>query len=1159
MKQLLRIRLHPWVILLSLTLSSFSAQSQGELAALSSSSPASAKQGGQQMALRDVLLTLEKTHTIRFYYDSELLQDVFVSEKALGDASEVEQLLNKLLPALRLQYEKIGKNAYAIQPSVRTKGVKRLRKNALKSAIPSYQAPEQLAAANNRTPRPNSVAKTITGRVTDGADNSPLPGVNILVKETSVGTVTDVEGNYRLTAPDEATTLVFSSIGYQTQEVAINGQSTVNVALAADVQSLSEVVVVGYGSQKKSDLTGSVSSVSAQEVAEFPLQRVDQALQGRAPGVYVQNLDGSPGGETIIRIRGLNSINGDNKPLIVIDGFQGGNLDNLNPNDIASIEILKDASATAIYGSRGANGVILVTTKLGAVGTPKISYDYNIGFQTLNNKLDLMNAGEFARLVNADALTQTGGGATATPIFTEEEIAEFDRTGGTDWQDVIYGTGVIQNHQLSISGGTEKLQYLVSGGFLDHEGIMKNSSYLRGSLRTNLRAELTEWLNFGINGVITREETSSPPFREEVSFVGQAVNVTPRWAPTEPVLDEFGNYAKHRAGYGADDTWNPLASAVEPQTQQPTNIYNANLFLEFELAKGLQFKTTGGALVNNDIYRSYYNRLTFDGLANNGLGNLRESQNVLYQNSNILTYTRQFAERHELTVTAVAEQQFERFESSEIEASEFLNDVTGIDDLGGAANSVVNSDRYTRSLASFLGRINYSFDDKYLLTASYRADGSSVFGSNNKWGYFPSASVAWRVSEEEFLKGTVVSNLKLRASYGITGNQAIDPYQTLASISSGRNYPYDGSETTEIGFYIASLANDNLKWERTTQTNLGLDVEFFEGRLGATLDLYQKTTDDLLLGRELPGYVGVDFVIDNVGSVENRGIELLLRGTPVAGDFTWNTSVNFTVNRNEVLDLGDDDRIPFTTTTGGYSLNEFMFLVEGEPFGQMIGWGYEGTWNTDEAEEAARYGQLPGDPRYTDVNDDGAIDIDDKIVIGNAFPDYQIGWNNTLSYKNVELSFLIQTSQGNDLFNTPRIRLENPNEGTSRALLDRWTPDNQDTDVPAFIDQRTREDANLVNTVSLSGNETSRWVEDASYIRLRSITLAYNLPASWLNRVGISNLRVYTSGTNLFTITDYTGYDPEVGSFGTNDASLGVDFSTYPSSKTFTFGAQVTF
>lgn len=1003
--------------------------------------------------------------------------------------------------------------------------------------------------------------RTISGTITDPLNSEPLTGVSVQVKGTSIGTSTNEQGRFTIQVPAGRNELEVSYLGYGTQTVRITG-NTVNVSLQRDESALNEVTVVGYGVQKKSDLTGSISSIKGADVTQIATARVDQAIQGRAAGVLVLNTDGAPGGNTTIRVRGMNSINGGNSALIVIDGLQGGNLNSLNPNDIESIEILKDASATAIYGAQGANGVVLITTKLGKKGKPIIGYNYTYGSSTLRKKLDVMNAADFARTVNASIMTRNGSGATPAPIFSEADIANYEANGGTDWQDVIYRTAPMHNHELSISGGTDNLRYLVSGGYLDHKGILVNSEYQRFSLRANLQADINSWATFGLNWAGTREAGNTPPFGSaDISFLGNAVNVAPRWAPTEPVFDENGNYSVHRPGYGASDTWNPLASAMEPAIDNNTVRNNLNAYLNFQILKGLSFRVTGGANIDNSMNQIYHNQKTYEGRQNGGLGITSQNSYVRIQNSNILTYDREI-NKHHFTITAVGEQQFSRSKFNGIRASEFTVDATRADDLGGAGERVLSSGADERVLNSYLGRVNYVFNDKYLVTASFRADGSSVFGENNKWGYFPSASVAWRASQEPFIDNlNIFHDLKLRASWGITGNQAIGPYQTLARISSGGNYPYNGTNVTDLGFFVLNAPNKNLKWESTEQTNFGIDFALFAGRLTVTADYYVKKTTDLLMARTIPGYTGFTSIIDNVGAVENKGFELAISGDPIVGRVRWNTGFNISTNKNKVLDLGTSDRIGYRTTKGGYSVNNpFMYLVEGEPFGQIYGYGYEGVWGTDKGSEAAVYGQLPGDPHYTDFNNDGTIDQKDLKIIGNAFPDFIFGWNNRINYGNFELSFLIQGSKGNDLFNMGRIRLESPGEGTSSRLLDRWTPDNQDTDVPGFIEARVREQAGLTSTVRVAGDQRNeRWVEDASYIRLKNIQLGYNLPRNLISRLNISNLRVFVSATNFITITNYTGYDPETSAYNGNDAQLGVDFSNYPQAKFINAGLNLSF
>ena len=515
-------------------------------------------------------------------------------------------------------------------------------------------------------------------------------------------------------------------------------------------------------------------------------------------------------------------------------------------------------------------------------------------------------------------------------------------------------------------------------------------------------------------------------------------------------------------------------------------------------------------------------------------------------------------------MTGLIEQIKEKGHGKTTTAMQFIVDQLGFNNISGAQQLQESSWANERALLSYMGRVNYSFAERYLMTFTYRADASSVFGEDNKWGYFPSGSVAWRISEENFLANAPrVTELKIRASYGLTGNQAIGPYQSLARLYSspgpwGPDYPYNGTEPTNTGFAIGGLANPNLKWESTAQTDIGGDLSLFDGRLTATFDWYRKQTDDLLMPRELPGYVGVSSILDNVGSVENKGVELIIGGDPVVGEFAWNTSFNFTRNRNKVLDLGPDKRIAYTPSFGGYNVQDFMILEVGQPFGTMMGWKYLGVWGTAEEEEARKYGQLPGDPHYQDVNEDGVVNEDDRVVIGNGYPKFTWGWSNRFTYKGFDLSFLFMGMQGGNLFNQLEIRRQSDWEGNNPILLNYWTPENQDTDIPGLIDGAYRESQGLENKVFIR-NETSRWVEDASFVRLKVITLAYSFQPNILDKIHFTKIRLFLSGTNLWTITKYTGFDPEIANFTETDATIGVDLSAYPPAKTYTLGVELTF
>lgn len=1003
--------------------------------------------------------------------------------------------------------------------------------------------------------------KTISGLVKDEQGN-PVAGASIMLKNGRSGTRTDQSGRFSIQAAP-GSVLIISSVNYEHTELVTGPNNDYSIVIRPAAGQLSDVVVVGYGTQKKSDLTGSVSRIKGDDLKTLPTQRVDQALQGRAAGVSVLNTDGAPGGNTIIRIRGTNSINGDNSALIVIDGLQGGNLNSLNPNDIASIEVLKDASATAIYGSQGANGVILITTKQGRTGKPTLNYVYDAGIANLNNKPKLLNAGDFARETNKVRLAINGSGMNPSPIFSDAEVQAFDKNGGTDWVKAVYRTGNTQNHQLSISGASDKLSYLLSGSYLDQKGILLNSAYKRYTLRANVKGDITKWASFGVNLAWSKENANSVLFGGDIDYPGNPIVGAVRFSPTIPVYDSAGNYSKAALRYANPTLWNPVASALEPIIDNGTIRNNINAFLEFKLLDGLTFRVSAGTTILNIDRYNFYNTKTYPGLSKNGSSTIYTDKNTYFQNSNILTYDKTIKRNH-FTFTAVAEQKFTKDFNSTVNGSDFADQQIGVFDMGGAKIVTSISYQSERVINSYLGRINYVFDNKYLLTASIRADGSSVFGSENKWGYFPSAAVGWKASEEQFIKDlNVFSDLKFRASYGITGNQAISPYQTLSHINSGYNYPYFGTDATDLGFGITSSANPKLKWEQTAQTDIGLDLSVFKGRLNFTFDYYNKLTTNLLIPRSLPTYSGLASVTANVGSIRNRGFEFSISGDPVVGKISWNTGLNISANRAKVIDLGDVDRIGFFSGGfGGQGVGStFMYLLKGQPYGQMLGYGYLGVWKQSEAKAAADFGQLPGDPRYEDVNGDGIINSLDEKVIGNSMPKFVFGWNNRIAYQNIDLTFLVQGAQGNDIFNISRISLESPG-GTGAAILNRWSPENQNSPIPAIIDQRTREEAALVSKVKIpatSANRTSRWVEDGSYIRLKNLTIGYNLPQAVLRKIRLSNLRVYISGTNLITITSYTGSDPEVSAYTGNDAQLGSDFYSYPQSRFFNIGINLSF
>ena len=1098
----------------------------------------------------------------------------------------VKQLFDKIeenSEFIFVYYDNIVDLNQEVSLTVNNETIEQILDKVFKSSENTYKIfDRQIVIAKKESPiiEPGASAsqqpqkKEISGTVKD-SKGLPIPGVSVVVKGTTTGTITDSDGKFLLSVPIGVKAIAFSFIGMKPQEIILGSKTTFNLVMVEETYGLDEVVAVGYGTMKKSDVTGAVSSIKGETLTQLPLQQVGQALQGQAAGVMVLNTSGAPGDNSTIRIRGMNSINGGNAALIVIDGLQGGTLSSLNPNDIESIEILKDASATAIYGSQGANGVVLITTKKGKIGKPTIDYIGTGGVQSLRRKLPLMDAGDYATTVNEYRATEDAAG-TPPPVFTAAQVAAFYKNGGTDWQNELFRNAIMQNHQITVSGATENTNYLVSAGYNAQDGILINSSYKRYSLRANIGATVTKNIHFDLYYSGSIENGNVQPVGGYAGYLGQALDAALVFAPTIAPYTSTGAYSPTSVGYGATDSWNPLAAAKEPQIENSTVNNNISTNLDIKILKDLKLRIQGGAYIQNIKNQSYYDSKTYEGEPGpNGVGLATYVSQLYYnlQNSNILTYDHLFGSKHHLVVTAVEERQYSKNLNLSISAGGFAVDATGANDLGSSAQQNSQSSSATeRVINSYLGRVNYSYADKYLATVSYRADGSSVFGANNRWGFFPSASLAWRLGQESFIKKlNLFSDLKLRASLGVTGNQAISPYQTLSNMTNSwngdnygnANYPYLGNSTTNVGMIIANIANPNLKWESTKQSNIGLDFGLFKGRLTATAEYYNKVTSNLLLNKSIPYYTGFASELANVGSVKNDGFELSFGGDPMIGRFKWNTNFTLSSNKSKVLDLGGVNELDFTTTYGGYNVaSGFMQLRVGQPFGDMYGYGFKGIWKTTEVAQAAVYGEIPGMIHWNDANNDGKIDVNDIIKIGNSQPKFIFGWTNRFSYGNFDLSVFIQGTEGNQVFNMNRIRTESQYEGTSTRLLDSWTPTNQNTTIPAYIKASTWATyPNLVSTISLGGDaeRSQRYVEDASYLRIKNITLGYNLPASTLAKYRIAKIKVFLSATNFFTFTKYTGFDPEVSSFNGNDAQMGVDLATYPTAKTATLGINLTF
>lgn len=854
----------------------------------------------------------------------------------------------------------------------------------------------------------------------------------------------------------------------------------------------------------------------------------------------VQTTSAQPNSSIKIRIRGANSINGNNDPLVVVDGFIGGSLSNLNPNEIEDIEVLKDASSTAIYGSRGANGVILVTTKRGSrQGKPVVQYNSFVSMAQVANVMDKMNAYEFVLATN-----ENRAASGANPAFLPDEVSYWKANPyGTNWQDVVYRTAVQQSHQVSVAGGGTSGTYYLSANYVDNEGIIEGSSYRRISVRSNVDTNISEKMTAGLNIYLNNAANHPAQTGGQDSAPSHAALI---WSPTLPVYQEDGSYTLESPLFGPPSVHNPLGLAVEPIRDYISNRVEMSTYINYEIIEGLTARVMAGVLLNDYQNSSYTNTKPAGGVGN-ASANISNGRNWTLQNTNQLNYVTTIDNDHDLSVTLAHEQQREINSNSSGGSSGFSSDALTYNNLAIGANPGIPGSGFSqRDIISFLGRINYTYKDKYMASVNSRYDGASVFG-DDKWGYFPSGALAWRINNEDFFNVAAISNLKLRASYGITGSQAVGPYSSLARLSTNAAYAIGNAPTTGIG--LGSLSNSALKWEKTEQINVGFDLGMFDQRLTLTADYYEKTTKDLLLSVQLPVASGYTNVLRNVGSVENKGVEFSIGGDPFVGDFKWNTNFNIAFNKNEVLELFEgkteiDFGAPFP------NMYPVSWAVVGESMGLLRAYEQIGIWGTDEAEEAAVYGTIPGAPKYRDVNDDDAITTADIVDVGNTLPKFTYGFTNNFSYKNLDLNIFLQGSAGNDKFNAVRIRSErssSDSDATLRAILDRWTPQNQDTDVPSFE-----------GSVKSETNSSSRWVEDASYMRIKTITLGYTLPKDICNKMGISNLRLYATGTNLFTFTDYSGFDPESATSG-SDRAGGIDNAPYPNQKSYTFGVNLIF
>lgn len=1096
------------------------------------------------MTVKEIINKIEKeSEYIFFYMDKSIDMNRRVSVNT--NKEDIEKVLQQIFADSNVNYY------------ISNRQIMLSKKNAVSIADASQQ---------NRI--------SIKGSVKDAL--GPIAGANILIKGTVNGTITDMDGNFTLEDVPSNAILDVSYIGYITQTIQVNNQSVFHIILKEDSEALEEVVVVGYGVMKKKDLTGAVAQVGNSSLKDLKISHPTEAMAGKLAGVQVQQVGGQPGQPATIRVRGSGSITASSAPLYVVDGYPLGtqNLNAINPNDIESIEVLKDASAAAIYGSRAANGVVLVTTKSGKAGKLSVNLDVYAGFQNVTKKLDLMDAQEFVEFsreaFNNNYISKVAGASITDPVSSRpsgnryrypafyDDAAYVSSLGrGTDWQDEIYRTAPVQNYQLTVTGGDEKSKYMFSAGYYDQQGIVINSDYKRYSGRAKIDSKLADWLTMGIN-IAPTYMTANQITQGHWASDG-VINSALATASVTPVYNEDGTWASQSMYAVASDGLTGVPNAVAS-----TNIHNYsttlrlfnNGYIEIIPIKNLRIKSTFGADFNE--YRNEYFRPST--IPSNGnvaplpatdrKATEKTAQTVNWLNENTVTYNGVWG-NNQLDLLGGFTVQKNKYNYVEASGSNFPNDK--IQTINNATVKTSTTDRNVWTLLSYLARANYRYNDRYYLTASIRADGASQFGKNNRYGYFPSGSVAWRVSQEEFMKDLHwLSDLKIRASYGITGNNNIGNYAAIGLIQNA-NYVYGiGSGNIVSGSAQQSFSNADLSWEKTRQADLGIEFSVLNSRLSFSLDLYNRKTTDLLMNVDIPTITGYTNAMQNIGKMRNKGLELTITGLPfTTKNFTWEATGNLSINRNKVLALGPTGDPIFSD--GGAGTTHITMV--GEPIGSFYGYKMIGVFkNKQELSEYPHFADTQaGDVKFEDVNGDGKITADDRTIIGNNMPDFTWGMTHSFTFKGFDASFSLQGVVGNEVLHLGR-RFYTQGEGNQnqlREMLGRWQSESNPG--TGWIPRANSQPTGQNNVIS------SRWVEDGSFLRLNNLTIGYTIPDLLAKKCFLQRARVYVSTQNLFTISNYSGYNPETSFKEDNVTAPGTDYGMYPLYRTCTFGINVTF
>ncbi|MEO7996429.1 MAG: TonB-dependent receptor [Gemmatimonadaceae bacterium] len=996
-----------------------------------------------------------------------------------------------------------------------------------------------LASANALYSRVSWAQGTGTIQGTVRSESGPLEGVTVTIVGTLLGSTTRADGKYTISnVPGAQYTVRATRIGYARQElpvtVAAGTPVTLNFDLKTAAIALDQVVVTGYGSLARRDVTGSIGSITSADIATLPVPRIDQAISGMIAGVQVQTTNAQPGSEMRIRVRGGNSLNGSNEPLVVVDGVIGADLNQINPSDVETVDVLKDASATAIYGARGANGVIIVSTKRGAAGAMKFSYTGYAGSQQVSQHIDVLNANEFAKMFMRNP--------------NHDKSVTYDTTANlpsTDWQKSVFENAPMQSHDLRVSGSNGGTSILAGVSLFQQDGIVSNSRFNRGSVRFNLDQQLGKKITAGTRVTFSRSTGNAVRVNDGYGTAGGPVTMAAlRFAPTIPILKDDGSFSAPLLPSQTLD--NPVAIVSLLNNKTTTNYLLGNAFATIELLPHLNLRSSVSYTSSDAKQQIYTSRLLRAALGS-GQANINTASIQTFLNENTLTLRENFG-KSDFTVLGGVTAQTSKRDSTTAQGVGFTSDLLGYNRLNLAQTVTAGSSSASDRLLSGFARINYGYDGKYLLTATYRADGASKFAVNNKWAYFPSFAAAWRLSDEGFMKKIgAITELKLRGGIGQTGSDAVSPYQSLGAWSVGS--PYDiGTTTFNNGANPSRNANPNLKWETTTQTDAGFDLGLFSNRVSITADAYSKTTRDLLYAKLVPYYTGYTSYITNIGSVENKGLEIIVDTRHHVGPVSLQLGGNISWNKSKVLDLGGDKE--FFVNGVNTSLPTFIpggIVRIGQPLGNFFGYIWDGIFQTAaEATASGQSGALPGGMKLHDVNGDGKISTDDRVILGNALPKYTFGQNGTVGWRSLTMTYLLRGVQGNKVANLNRQGMETPGDvvNTLTKTLNYWTPG-------SGIQNMTGIGIQPFNAM------TSRWVEDGSFVRLQNVTVSWQVPSRLIQRANIQSLRMYLSGQNLKTWTKYSWFDPEASSRGTSDLQIGWDDSSYPGVRTFTFGLSV--